>query len=344
MQSNTIKGVTTVAQLAINKMIELEVPADPINYMVWFHYFADSYPDLKRTIDVLLDNNQVFDAEQCAKIYDQYFSLNTESAVLDNVSTNMEQVIRQAVKYLDEAGSNAADFGVVLSGASGELAGQSVPDGATEIIAGVLNATKQMEERSKVQEERLAAAASEVATLRNEIEVTRKEAATDGLTGIANRKSFDINLRDPAARMMEDGEEMCLLMMDIDYFKKFNDNHGHQSGDQVLQLLAHILKDCIKGQDTAARYGGEEFCVILPHTTLKSAVHLAESIRERVARQQINNKATGEDLGAITLSIGVSKYDFGEPLSQVVARADTALYAAKNRGRNQVISEEAVGS
>ncbi|MBT3989257.1 MAG: GGDEF domain-containing protein [Rhodospirillaceae bacterium] len=344
MQSNTIKGVTTVAQLAINKMIELEVPADPINYMVWFHYFADSYPDLKRTIDVLLDNNQVFDAEQCAKIYDQYFSLNTESAVLDNVSTNMEQVIRQAVKYLDEAGSNAADFGVVLSGASGELAGQSVPDGATEIIAGVLNATKQMEERSKVQEERLAAAASEVATLRNEIEVTRKEAATDGLTGIANRKSFDIKLRDTAARMMEDGEEMCLLMMDIDYFKKFNDNHGHQSGDQVLQLLAHILKDCIKGQDTAARYGGEEFCVILPHTTLKSAVHLAESIRERVARQQINNKATGEDLGAITLSIGVSKYDFGEPLSQVVARADTALYAAKNRGRNQVISEEAVGS
>ena len=253
MQSNTIKGVTTVAQLAINKMIELEVPADPINYMVWFHYFADSYPDLKRTIDVLLDNNQVFDAEQCAKIYDQYFSLNTESAVLDNVSTNMEQVIRQAVKYLDEAGSNAADFGVVLSGASGELAGQSVPDGATEIIAGVLNATKQMEERSKVQEERLAAAASEVATLRNEIEVTRKEAATDGLTGIANRKSFDIKLRDTAARMMEDGEEMCLLMMDIDYFKKFNDNHGHQSGDQVLQLLAHILKDCIKGQDTAAR-------------------------------------------------------------------------------------------
>ncbi len=340
MQSNLVNSVADIAQRAVSKMIELDIPADPINYMVWFHYFADSYPDLKRAIDVLIDNNQVFDGEQCAKIYEQYFSLNAESAVLENASSNIELVMQKAVNYLEEAGTNAAEFGVVLSGASGNLEKQSTADEATEIIAGVLSATKQMEERSKLQEERLAAAASEVATLRSEIVITRREAATDGLTGIANRKRFDFKIRENAAEMMETGEDLCLLMLDIDFFKKFNDNYGHQTGDQVLKLLAHILTDSIKGQDTAARYGGEEFCVILPKTSLKSAIHLAENIRDRVARNQITNKATGEKLGAITLSIGASQYDFGEPLSQFILRADMALYEAKNRGRNQVLSEE----
>ena len=339
---NLVNNLADIALCAVNKMNELDIPADPINYMVWYHYFADSYPDLKRAIDVLLDNKQDFDGDQCAKIYEQYFSLSLESTLIENASTNIEQVIGKAAKYLEEAGKDAADFGVALSGASGNLSEQPVPDAATEIIAGVLDATKQMEERSKFQEERLAAAASEVAALRTEIEATRKEAATDGLTGLANRKRFDTKIRENAAEMMETGEELCLLMLDIDFFKKFNNNHGHQTGNQVLKLLGHILKDCIKGQDTAARYGGEEFCVILPKTSLKSAAHLAENIRDRVARNQITNKATGEQLGAITLSIGAAQYDFGEPLTQLILRADMALYEAKNRGRNQVIIEDAL--
>tara|TARA_B100000315_G_scaffold258359_1_gene310174 strand:- start:2236 stop:3288 length:1053 start_codon:yes stop_codon:yes gene_type:complete len=342
--SNEFNEVTIIAQKAIKKMIELGVPASPVNYMVWYHYFANSYPDLKRTIDVLLDNNQEFDDAQCAKIYEQYFTLDMESGMLETASTNIENVINRAVQYLDEAGTNAAEFGETLADASGGLEGQSNPDEARDIISGVVNATHEMEKRTKDLEERLVAASSEVADLRHEIEITRLEAATDGLTGLANRKRFDITLRDTAADMMENGEEMCLLMLDIDFFKKFNDSYGHQTGDQVLKLLAMTLNECIKGQDTAARYGGEEFGVILPHTSLDSAVVLAEHIRERVSRKSIINKSTGEQLGAITLSIGVSTYEFGEPLSELIARADTALYAAKNQGRNRVLSETDLAS
>jgi len=342
--SNEFNAVTVIAQDAIKKMIELGVPASPVNYMVWYHYFANSYPDLKRTIDVLLDNNQEFDDAQCARIYEQYFTLDVESGMLDTASTNIENIINRAVQYLDEAGTDAAVFGETLADASGGLKGGSNPGEAREIISGVVNATQEMEKRSKLLEERLAAASSEVAGLRQEIEITRREAATDGLTGLANRKRFDTTLRDTAAEMMEDGQDMCLLMLDIDFFKKFNDNYGHQTGDQVLKLLAITLDECIKGQDTAARYGGEEFAVILPQTSLNSAIVLAENIRERVSRKSIINKSSGEQLGAITLSIGVAKYDFGEPLNELISRADTALYAAKNQGRNKVLSENDLAS
>jgi len=342
--SNEFNAVTVIAQDAIKKMIELGVPASPVNYMVWYHYYANSYPDLKRTIDVLLDNNQEFDDAQCAKIYEQYFTLDVESGLLDSASGSFEQIINRAVQYLDEAGTDAAEFGETLADASGGLAGPSSPDEAREIISGVVNATQEMENRAKVLEERLAAASSEVADLRQEIEITRQEAATDGLTGLANRKRFDITLRETAAEMMEAGQDMCLLMLDIDFFKKFNDNYGHQTGDQVLKLLSLTLNECIKGQDTAARYGGEEFAVILPNTSLNPAIVLAENIRERVSRKSIINKSSGEQLGAITLSIGVAKYDFGEPLTELISRADTALYAAKNQGRNRVLSENDLAS
>jgi diguanylate cyclase len=339
VSSNNFDEITNIAQQSIQKMIELGIPANPFNYMIWYHYFANSYPDLKRAIDVLLENKQEFDDAQCARIHEKYFSNEYEGAVFDGAASDLGGIIGRAVKFLDEAGTDAAEFGETLADASGGLAAENSPNDAREIIAGVVNATQEMSARQKDLEERLVMASTEVADLRREIEVTRQEAATDGLTGLANRKRFDVTLRDTAAEMMEIGDNMCLLMIDIDFFKKFNDNHGHQIGDQVLKLMAFTMNECIKGQDTAARYGGEEFCVILPHTDLKPATHLANVIRESVARKNIINKASGDKLGGITLSIGVAKYNFGEPLSELIKRADTALYAAKNQGRNRVLSE-----
>lgn len=344
MHSNNIDKVTGIAQQAFKKMHKLSIPANPNNYVVWYHYFEDSFPDLKHEIDALLKNGEAFDDAQCAKIHSKHFTTDSQSAFLESTSTNIESVIDRAVKYLEDAGSDAAEFGETLADASGGLTAQSAPNDARDIIVGVVSATQQMSQRQKDLEGRLVSASNEVFDLRKEIEVARLEAATDGLTGLANRKRFDTTLSEAAAKSVAAGTEMSLLMLDIDHFKKFNDNHGHQTGDQVLKLLGRILKDCIKGQDTAARYGGEEFCVILPQTSLKSAMHLANIIRDRVARNKITNRMTGEQLGAITLSIGAAKYEAGEPLADLVSRADIALYAAKNHGRNCVLSELDIAS
>ncbi len=128
-------------------------------------------------------------------------------------------------------------------------------------------------------------------------------------------------------------------MIDIDYFKKFNDTYGHQLGDQVLRLVARCLVDCTKGQDTPARYGGEEFGIVLPETELRNANILAEQVRETVSSKKIYKRSTNQDLGIITVSVGVAAFKSGEPLSSFIQRADEALYEAKRKGRNKVIDE-----
>jgi diguanylate cyclase len=160
---------------------------------------------------------------------------------------------------------------------------------------------------------------------------------TDALTAIANRKMFDFMLREAAIESVESGEPLCLLFLDIDHFKQFNDNFGHAVGDQVLKLLAAVLKETCKGQDTPARYGGEEFAVILPRTGIDNAARLAENIRERIASKPIVNRKTGEQLGRVQVSIGAAEFAWGEPVRSLVERADKALYQAKNTGRNRVV-------
>jgi diguanylate cyclase len=156
------------------------------------------------------------------------------------------------------------------------------------------------------------------------------------LTGLANRKAFDKCIHDSIEEAMTTKQPMVLMMLDIDHFKKFNDLHGHQVGDQVLRLVARTLTDGVKGRDTAARYGGEEFAIILPETSLSGGMRVADTLRKSVENKEVVNKSTNQHLGRITLSIGVAEYYPGEAVTDFIERADAALYSAKNAGRNRV--------
>ena len=211
-----------------------------------------------------------------------------------------------------------------------------------QMVANILAETQRMAEHNRTLELHLNRSAGEMETLRRDLVNTRKEAMTDALTGIANRKYFDVKLREIAAASMETGEALSLLLADIDHFKSFNDRYGHQAGDQVLAIVAHSLTNSIKGQDMAARYGGEEFGIILPRTELDGATALAEQICATMAARHIRRKSTAEDFGAVTLSIGVAEYRLGEPLTVLIDRADAALYRAKSAGRNRAVNEAAL--
>jgi diguanylate cyclase (GGDEF)-like protein len=170
-------------------------------------------------------------------------------------------------------------------------------------------------------------------------EALRARSYVDGLTGIANRRYFDVALERELRRAQRLGGDLSLLLMDIDSFKAYNDHFGHQQGDTCLSNVAQTLAGMLKRPaDVAARYGGEEFAAILPDTTAAQARAHANAIRERVASLAIPH-APGATRGHVTLSIGVASFDKERlnEASSLIEAADKALYAAKRSGRDRVV-------
>jgi diguanylate cyclase len=162
----------------------------------------------------------------------------------------------------------------------------------------------------------------------------------DPLTGLANRRHFELMLASEVDRVARAGEPALVLMIDIDHFKKVNDAHGHPAGDDVLRAVAHALHDCIRPMDTVARFGGEEFAMILPNCAPSFAQAVAERIRLRVQAMAIAI-APGVDVG-VTVSIGgafAPQWVRSSPLLWV-ERADQQLYRAKSEGRNRACLEQ----
>ena len=159
-------------------------------------------------------------------------------------------------------------------------------------------------------------------------------ATTDGLTGLANHHTFQNALTKMAERADRMGTKIALLLCDIDHFKKVNDTYGHPFGDEVLREVGRVLRDSVRSIDMAARYGGEEFTVILENTDQKGALLLAERIRAQMEGLKL---ICGTARVSLTMSLGIAIYpNHSADTTSLIAKADQALYAAKEGGRNQV--------
>lgn len=330
------------AAAAFAAMKTHEVPPTPQNYVVWFSFVTGVVPELNRTIEVLLSNNQTFTADVNADLYARYFDSTGQLTILHDTGGRLRHIVDQVKKHIDLAAGDADKFGERLDHFSTAIGDSGADGNIRELIADLVTETQAVAVRNRSLEERLGRASTEVNALKQSLETVQREARTDALTGIPNRKSFDQRLRESARDAMENDEPLCLLLADIDYFKRFNDLYGHHIGDQVLRLVARTLTDSVKGRDTPARYGGEEFAIILPQTKLSDASVVAEQIRVGLARRKLVGRDRRDDYGTITLSFGAAQYRPGESMAAFIERADAALYCAKRTGRNRVATEDEV--
>jgi diguanylate cyclase (GGDEF)-like protein len=170
-------------------------------------------------------------------------------------------------------------------------------------------------------------------------EALRHQAIRDPLTGLFNRRFMLETLERELYRMQRKGSSLCVIMLDLDHFKKFNDTFGHAAGDAVLSALGRMLLAHVRKEDVACRYGGEEFTVILPETSQETAYERAEEMRQSVHGLHLEH--LGQSLGSITISLGVAAYpQHGEDPETLLRAADKALYQAKHAGRDRVVAAE----
>ena len=325
----------TLARAALDLMSECGVVPTPDNFELFYAHAAAENSAAARAIAEMLAQKTPFTPQS---LQDLRAGAGVSRAV-DHVGESMNTVIAAVMGRLNDVGRDAGQYSNTLSAATGELDAEQSPADLRKLVKSLLAATREMENRTANLEKELEKSSDQVSELRSKLDNVRKETLTDPLTGIANRKSFDNALAIAEEQTLLSGEPVSLLLCDIDNFKKFNDTWGHQTGDQVLRLVASCLSENVKGRDIAARYGGEEFGVVLRGTALKDAIHVAEQIRRAVEARRLIKKSTGDILGTITISIGVAQFTADEKAEATVRRADACLYGAKQSGRNLVISE-----
>jgi diguanylate cyclase len=207
------------------------------------------------------------------------------------------------------------------------------------VVGSLAAATLDMANHNQQLNQQLRRSTQEIETLRSSLESVRVESLTDSLTGLANRRMFDETLRMRIDEAHAHRTEMCVLLCDIDHFKRFNDTWGHHTGDQILRFLASALQSHARPDFLVARYGGEEFAMIMPRASLKAATQIAEALRTAIQTKRLRRRSTNEDLGQVTVSIGLAKLQPGDTPVGLVERADACLYASKRNGRNQVTTD-----
>ena len=168
-------------------------------------------------------------------------------------------------------------------------------------------------------------------------EELKELAIRDGLTGLFNHRHFKEVLKKEVARAARYERTLCLIMVDVDHFKSYNDTHGHPAGDEVLKTLADIITTRLRAVDISARYGGEEFVILLPETERRGGVIVADDIRVQVENYPFKGRES-QPLGKVTISLGFAQFpDDADESSLLLKKADDALYRAKSEGRNRIV-------
>jgi diguanylate cyclase len=333
---HNVKQAKTYAEQAMQRIASQGLAMTPDIYELWYVYYAGISPEITRAIDILIANKQEITEDRCRDLHTRFLSQVRNEEMIRRAGDQITETIQSVTGAVKDVHSATASYSGTLESVAERMATVKTQDEMKAIVSTIMADTQMMLERNSRLEAELDKSSSLMQELQRDLEQVRKEAMTDGLTGLSNRKAFDAAIARVTEECAAAKTNYTLLMVDIDHFKSFNDNFGHQIGDQVLRLVARTVIEGVKGRDIAARYGGEEFAIILPETTLSAGVAVGNSLRKAVATKDIVNRSSGEKLGRITMSVGVAEYIPGEDIEDLIERADSALYTAKHNGRNQV--------
>jgi diguanylate cyclase len=328
-----------VAQETLERIKALGLPADPAGFELWYTYVTGTNEPLNRSINAIIEEKGSLALEELERIQEEFAGDLRTAFTIGNASTKISSEVDHIVELLSMLILSTARGREDFAKASKRLESTSDRDALRAISDTLVESLRAIELQHAALERQLVDAKAQVEAANRALAMATTQANLDPVTGIANRRAFDVAL-DRTTERARSGKAFCLLMIDIDHFKVFNDRYGHLMGDTVLRLIGAMLRQSIRESDIAARYGGEEFAAILFDTDLTAAASVAEKIRTNIMGRQLKKRSTGETLGTITVSIGIAQYRCGDRSRSIVERADARLYDAKHSGRNCTKYEE----
>jgi diguanylate cyclase len=334
-------------RLALGHMGKHPAAFNPLTFTLWYEYAASINPELITALDLALTKPAPIDDALVHKLYEEHIVsvdaeavehiVSVDAEAVERIGVDMERLMRSVVHTASQTGHHAGAFGAQLTGLTEALAANDAEALAPK-LSEVLASASVMKNSVDSLQKKVSASQEEIARLRGDLERARGEALLDPMTGIFNRRGFEQKLQALITGNRTSDDTHCLVMLDIDHFKKVNDNHGHLMGDRVIQAVGEILRVSVTQEaHAAARYGGEEFAILMPSASVDQSASLAESVRERTKAIKIRKRDTQEVLFSVTLSGGVASLQPGDDAAALIARADAALYQAKQTGRDRVV-------
>lgn len=304
----------------------------PVSYAVWYEYVAGINPALTERVDGLVKGGQPLSDDGTYQVYRECI-LDAWSAKTVKVNENLRELMDDFSSSTQDVSGQILNFDHSLQDFSYALSEEEIDEARRERLlrdslglrTGLSALQVELEESQRT-----------IARLQADLVKLESEALTDPLTGLFNRRGLDVAF-ERLVRQSGSGEARCsVVLIDIDNFKTVNDTFGHLFGDQVIRGIAGTLRNHARPDDLVARYGGEEFVLVMPQTPVAEAQASAERLRAFIERSTIKRRGQNESVAKVTVSAGVTGFAAGDTLSSLLARADHALYSAKNHGRNQV--------
>ncbi|MEZ8096904.1 GGDEF domain-containing protein [Photobacterium swingsii] len=336
MNKDSFAKSTETLKQTVPLMIKHKVPTTPANYALWYTYVSQESPLLNQAMDGEIAAQGQCTPTTCEQLYHQHIATKAVqdiSQLKQSLTLMMQEVSHSMTDTLTETESFQLNLDKGFTKLeSAEREGLSLEE-TMGLVRGLIKESRNIQLSTGAFKSQLNTAQQEIATLREALQESQKEANEDALTGIFNRRAFDRDIDS----VQQKNIPFSLIMLDIDKFKIFNDSYGHQLGDQVLKAVSRRLKESCREQMQAYRFGGEEFAIILVNKNHSTARQHAETLRRSIERISVLDRRNGERINTITASFGIAEKSRAETAEEVICRADKFLNDAKKLGRNRVL-------
>ena len=336
-----------ILRMVLVELNELDLPPTPLYYALFFERALRRDASLIKDLDDALNHSDGLTLERAQAIFDEHL-LNGAIKEMTKAQNSMLRIIRNVMLQMLTTGNEFSNFAAGLGEFMRKVDRSDSIEAIRALTDEVIQDSQTVERNASQTSDRLTTASEEINRLKEELESARRDARTDPLTGLPNRRGFSDLIQAQLDQRSESRQDFCVILADVDHFKRINDAYGHLVGDKILRFVARTLQAHVKGQDSVVRYGGEEFAVVLPQTGYQGGLAVANQLRQKISTSRLRLAESGRELGELTISLGVACATDGDGPESLLRRADDGLLQAKREGRDRVIgvpadSEEGSG-